>query len=463
MNAAVAPPTARQVRRYTAFVATLAAVGGLMFGLDVGVIAGAEQFIQREFGIGDGMLEHIVSSMMWGAAVGAALAAWFAGRFGRKRSLAFSAGLFVVGALLSAAAWSPTSLIVARFVLGLAVGIAAFTAPVYIAEVAPRQRRGAMISTYQLMITIGIFVAFMSDTGFSYIEGWRWMLGIIAVPGALFMLGVMVLPESPRWLMLKRRAADASLVLQKLRGDPDVVRDELAEIDQQMANPQQGWRLFLHNRNFRRAVGFGVAMQVVQQLTGINVVMYYAPRIFADMGYGTALQMGFTAVVGLTNVLATLIAIAWVDRVGRKPILYGGFTAMAIGLAVFGGLMHVGMVGNAEHFTAIAMLLLFVIGFACSAGPLAWTLCSEVQPLKGRDFGMGACTVANWVFTGIVGATFLTLLNTLGSAHTFWLYAALNALFLLFTFALVPETKGVMLEQIERKLMRGARLRDIGV
>ncbi len=463
MNATVAQPSPRQVRRYAAFVATLAAVGGLMFGLDVGVIAGAEQFIQREFGITDGMLEHVVSSMMWGAAVGAALAAWFAGRFGRKRSLAFSAALFVVGALLSAAAWSPASLIAARVVLGLAVGIAAFTAPVYIAEVAPRQTRGAMISTYQLMITIGIFVAFLSDTGFSYIEGWRWMLGIIAVPGALFLLGVLVLPESPRWLMLKHRAADASVVLHKLRGDPDLVRDELAEIDQQMANPQEGWRLFVHNRNFRRAVGFGVAMQIVQQLTGINVVMYYAPRIFADMGYDTALQMAFTAVVGLINVLATLIAVVWVDRIGRKPILYGGFTAMAIGLAVFGWLMHVGMVGSTEHFLAVAMLLLFVIGFACSAGPLAWTLCSEVQPLKGRDFGMGACTVTNWVFTGIVGASFLTLLNTLGSAHTFWLYAALNALFLLFTFALVPETKGVMLEHIERKLMRGVRLRHLGI
>ncbi len=455
--------SARRARTYAALVTTIGAVGGLLFGLDVGVIAGAEQFIQREFGIGDGMLEHVVSSMMWGAAIGAALAAWLAGRFGRKRALGFAAGLFVAGALFSAAAWSPASLIAARVILGFSVGIAAFASPVYIAEVAPRQTRGAMVSMYQLMITIGIVVAYLSDTGFSYLESWRWMLGVIAIPGALFMVGVTVLPESPRWLALKLRAAEAESVLHRLRGDARLAREELTEIDRQLASPQQGVRLFIHNRNFRRAVAFGVAMQVVQQLTGINVVVYYAPRIFADMGYDTAAQMVFTAGVGVANMLATLIAIRWTDRIGRKPILYAGFATMAISLAVFGFLVHIGMPGMVEHTLAIALLLVFVIGFGCSAGPLDWILCSEVQPLKGRDFGMGASASANWIFTGIVGATFLTLLDRLGSANTFWLYAGFNALSLLFTFLWVPETKGVMLEHIEQKLMRGVRLRDIGI
>jgi SP family galactose:H+ symporter-like MFS transporter len=161
--------------------------------------------------------------------------------------------------------------------------------------------------------------------------------------------------------------------------------------------------------------------------------------------------------------LATLIAIIWTDRVGRKPIVYGGFSVMAVSLAVFGYLMHVGMIGVGAHFLGIAMLLVFVIGFGCSAGPLDWTLCSEIQPLKGRDFGMGASASANWIFTGVVGATFLTLLQRLGSANTFWLYAGFNVLALLFTYAVVPETKGVMLEHIERKLMQGVRLRHIGV
>ncbi|MBN8736318.1 MAG: sugar porter family MFS transporter [Xanthomonadales bacterium] len=458
----IATTATGHARRHAAFVAILAALAGLMFGLDVGVISGAQQFIQREFGISDAVLEHIVSSMMWGAAVGAALAAWLSKHFGRKRSLILSASLFVVGSLVCAAAWSPDALIGARFVLGLAIGIAAFTAPLYLAEIAPTDRRGAMISTYQLMITIGIFVAFLSDTGFSYIESWRWMLGIIALPGALFLLGVLSLPESPRWLVLKQRAADANAVLQKLRGDPEAVRKEVADIQEQLRTPQQGWQLFLQNRNFRRSVGLGIALQVVQQLTGINVVMYYAPRIFADMGYATSAQMWFTAIVGLTNVLATFIAIGFVDKIGRKPILYAGFVVMAIGLGIVGLLMHVGMASQGEHLLAVAMLLVFVIGFAFSAGPLVWTLCSEIQPLKGRDFGIGVSTVTNWVFTGIVGVTFLTLLNNIGSANTFWLYAAFNASFLLFTWALVPETKGVSLEQIERKLMAGERLRNIG-
>lgn len=461
MNTIAANP-ASHARRHAAFVATLAALAGLMFGLDVGVISGAQQFIQHEFGVNDAVLERIVSSMMVGAAIGAALAAWLSKHFGRKRSLIVSAGLFVLGSLLSAAAWSPDALIGARFVLGLAIGIAAFTAPLYLAEIAPLDRRGAMISTYQLMITIGIFVAFLSDTAFSYSENWRWMLGIIALPGALFLLGVLRLPESPRWLVLKQRHGEASAVLQKLRGDPETVRSEVADIEEQMRTPQQGWRLFLENRNFRRSVGLGIALQVVQQLTGINVVMYYAPRIFADMGYATSMQMWFTAAVGLTNVLATFIAIGFVDKLGRKPILYAGFVVMAIGLGVVGWLMHMGMVDQGERLLAIAMLLVFVVGFAFSAGPLVWTLCSEIQPLKGRDFGIGVSTVTNWVFTAIVGGTFLTLLNHIGSANTFWLYAAFNAVFLLFTLALVPETKGVSLEQIERKLMDGKPLRNIG-
>ncbi len=451
-----------QAHRHAAYVALLAALAGLMFGLDVGVISGAQQFIQREFAVSDRMLEHIVSSMMFGAAVGAACAGWLSGHFGRKRSLVFSAALFVAGSLACAVAWSPESLIAARIALGLAIGVAAFTAPLYLAEIAPEDKRGAMISTYQLMITIGIFVAFLSDLAFSYTESWRWMLGIIALPGALFLLGVLGLPESPRWLVLRGRSTDATTVLRKLRGDDAIATREVADIEAQLQTPQSGLRLFMENRNFRRSVGLGVLLQVVQQLTGINVVMYYAPRIFQDLGYATSAQMWFTAIVGLTNVLATFIAIGFVDRWGRRPILYAGFVVMAVGLGVVGTLMHAGMGTQAERLLAVAMLLVFVVGFAFSAGPLVWTLCSEIQPLKGRDFGIGVSTVTNWVGTFIVGATFLTLLNHFGHAQTFWLYAAFNAAFILFTWALVPETKGVTLEKIERNLMEGKPLRRIG-
>ena len=440
----------------------LAALAGLMFGLDIGVISGATQFIQAEFGVTDHAIEWIVSAMMFGAAVGAAFAGWLSVRLGRKRSLILGAALFVAGSLLCGGAWSPDTLIAARFILGLAIGIAAFTAPLYLAEVASEDVRGAMISIYQLMITIGIFIAFLSDTAFSYSGNWRWMLGVIAIPGALFLVGLLMLPDSPRWLIMRQRKDEAIGVLQRLRGDPAIVAREAADIEEQLATPQQGWHLFLENRNFRRSVALGIALQLVQQFTGMNVVMYYAPRIFRDMGYDTAMQMWFTAAVGLTNVLATFIAIGLVDRWGRRPILYAGFTVMAIGLGVVGTMMHLGIAGHVEQAFTVAMLLVFIVGFAMSAGPLIWVLCSEVQPLKGRDFGIGCSTFTNWIANMIVGATFLSLLNGIGHAATFWLYAALNLIFLSFTYLFVPETKGVTLEQIERNLMRGVRLRDIG-
>ncbi|WP_448099853.1 sugar porter family MFS transporter [Luteibacter jiangsuensis] len=440
----------------------LAALAGLMFGLDVGVISGATQFIQAEFKVSDNVIEWIVSSMMGGAAVGSLGAGWMSATLGRKRSLILAGVLFVAGSLFCAVAGTPTILIVARFVLGLAIGIAAFTAPLYLAEVAPEKIRGAMISTYQLMITTGIFLAFLSDTAFSASGNWRWMLGVIAAPGVLFLIGLFFLPDSPRWLLLVGRRHDAETVLSKLRGDQDTVQREIADIDEQLKTRQHGWSMFRENPNFRRSVGLGVLLQVVQQFTGINVVMYYAPRIFKEMGYDTHAQMVFTAVVGLTNMLATLIALAFVDRLGRKPILYAGFVMMAVGLGAVGTMMSLGIATRGEQLLTVGMLLFFIVGFAMSAGPLIWTLCAEVQPLKGRDFGIACSTFTNWITNMVVGATFLSLLSGIGNANTFWLYAGLNAVFILVTFWLVPETKNVSLEQIERNLMSGKALRKIG-
>ena len=433
-----------------------------MFGLDIGVISGAEQFIQAYFHISDNYIEWIVSSMMIGAATGAAGAGWLSAGLGRRRTLIISATLFVIGSLLCAFAWSPAALVAARFLLGIAIGVAAFTAPLYLAEVAPQETRGAMISMYQLMITIGILGAFLSNLWFSHHGEWRWMLGIIALPGALFLLGVFSLPESPRWLVMRGLVPQARDVLTHLRTDPAVVDREVADIQEQLKIPQRGWHMFLENRNFRRSVGLGVLLQIIQQLTGINVIMYYAPRIFEHVGFTVNAQMWGTVIVGVTNVLATFIAIAFVDRVGRKPILYAGFLVMAAGLGAVGTMLNLGTLTHGEQIFTVSMLLLFIVGFAMSAGPLVWAICSEIQPLKGRDFGIGVSTLTNWVANAIVGLTFLSLLNGLGGAQTFWLYGGLNIVFLLLIIWFVPETKGVSLEQIERNLMSGKALRDIG-
>jgi len=441
----------------------MAALAGLLFGLDIGVIAGALPFIAKDFQVNDHTQEWIVSSMMVGAAVGALAAGWLSFRLGRKYSLLLGAALFIAGSLLCASAPNPAFLIGSRFVLGVAVGIATFTAPLYLSEIAPGQVRGAMVSAYQLMITVGILIAFLSDTAFSPSGAWRWMLGVVAIPAALFLLGVLTLPRSPRWLMMKGRNDEARKVLNSLRTETAVVEREMSDIARQLEVKEQGFALLRTSRDFRRSLALGVMLQVVQQLTGINVVMYYAPRIFGLAGYsGHQAQLWGTVIVGAVNVIATFIAIGLVDRWGRRPILLTGFGVMTLGMGALGWLLKLGVATHAQQLVAVAMLLVFIAGFAMSAGPMIWILCSEIQPIKGRDFGIAASTFTNWVANTIVGATFLTMLNSFGHAQTFWLYAALNAAFIAFTFWFVPETRGVPLETIEQNLLAGKPLREIG-
>ncbi|HHQ6629676.1 TPA: sugar porter family MFS transporter [Serratia fonticola] len=453
----------RSNAQMTFFVCFLAALAGLLFGLDIGVIAGALPFIAHEFQITSQQQEWVVSSMMFGAAVGAVGSGWLSYRLGRKYSLMIGAVLFVIGSLCSAFTPNNDVLLISRVLLGLAVGIASFTAPLYLSEIAPERIRGSMISMYQLMITIGILGAYLSDTAFSYSGSWRWMLGIITLPALLLFVGVFFLPRSPRWLASRGRDAEARKVLEMLRDTTEQAKAELDEIRESLKIKQSGWALFKDNKNFRRAVYLGVLLQVMQQFTGMNVIMYYAPKIFDLAGFAsTAQQMWGTVIVGLVNVLATFIAIGLVDRWGRKPTLKLGFLVMAIGMGTLGTMMNIGMDTPAAQYFAILMLLMFIVGFAMSAGPLIWVLCSEIQPLKGRDFGITCSTTVNWIANMIVGATFLTMLNTLGSAHTFWIYAGLNLVFIFITIALIPETKNISLEHIERNLMAGKPLREIG-
>ncbi|QNK33293.1 sugar porter family MFS transporter [Serratia sp. JUb9] len=453
----------RSNAQMTFFVCFLAALAGLLFGLDIGVIAGALPFITNEFQITAHQQEWVVSSMMFGAAVGAVGSGWLSYRLGRKYSLMIGAVLFVIGSLCSAFTPNVEVLVVSRVLLGLAVGIASFTAPLYLSEIAPERIRGSMISMYQLMITIGILAAYLSDTAFSYSGAWRWMLGVITIPALLLLIGVFFLPRSPRWLASRGRHEEARQVLDMLRDTTEQAKAEMDEIRESLKIKQGGWSLFKDNKNFRRAVYLGILLQVMQQFTGMNVIMYYAPKIFDLAGFAsTAQQMWGTVIVGLVNVLATFIAIGLVDRWGRKPTLKLGFLVMAVGMGVLGTMMNIGIASTAAQYFAVLMLLMFIVGFAMSAGPLIWVLCSEIQPLKGRDFGITCSTAVNWIANMIVGATFLTMLNSLGSAHTFWVYAALNLLFIVLTIVLIPETKNISLEQIERNLMSGKALRDIG-
>ncbi|GDX05420.1 sugar porter family MFS transporter [Buttiauxella sp. A111] len=449
--------------RQTILVCFLAALAGLLFGLDMGVIAGALPFIANEFGLSSHHQEIVVSIMMLGAALGALCSGPMSSSLGRKKSLLLGAVLFVIGSIGCAVAHSMEILAVSRFILGLAVGVASFTAPLYLSEIAPERIRGSMISLYQLMITIGILAAFLSDTALSEGGHWRWMLGVITFPAIILFIGVLTLPESPRWLAMKDKHELAGKVLKLLRNSDKEAQDELNQIRESVKMKQRGLQLFRHNPNFRRSTYMGVLLQFMQQFTGMTVIMYYAPKIFEIAGFSTTKeQMWGTVIAGLTNVLATFIAIALVDRWGRKPILKLGFSGMAICMGILGYMFHSGISNPTEQYTAVIVLLIFITGFAMSAGPLIWVLCSEIQPLAGRDFGVTCSTMANWIANMIIGATFLTLIDTIGSPNTFWLYGVLNVVCIVLTILFVPETKNISLEHIERNLMRGKPLRDIG-
>ncbi len=453
-------------------VAFIAALAGLLFGLDIGVISGALPFISKELLADTLTQEKIVSSLLWGATLGAVLSGWCSKRFGRKITLLAASVIFAAGAFLSSIATTSGILIGTRFFLGIAVGIASFTAPLYLSEIAPFSVRGALISMYQLMITIGILIAFVSDTYFaSYarfhdIVGghWRIMMGVLTVPALLMFIGIMFLPESPRWLSMKNLGASARGVLRSLRVSEEEVELELRDIEESLKTKQAGISLFMESAPFRRTIMLGILLQMIQQLTGINVVMYYMPKIMECAGFETVVeQMWGTVSVGTVNVLSTFIAIAFVDKLGRKPIMYAGFAVMGFSMCMAGLLFGLGFKDNpALAFATIAFLFLFIVGFAFSAGPIIWVLCAEIQPLRGRDLGITVSTATNWIVNGIVGMTFLTMLDKLGPSTTFLIYGLLEIAFIFCFLLFVPETKGTSLEKIEENLFSGKRLRDIG-
>ncbi|WP_110877373.1 sugar porter family MFS transporter [Franconibacter helveticus] len=456
----------RKVRRMNLFVSVSAAVAGLLFGLDIGVIAGALPFITDHFSLGSRAQEWVVSSMMLGAALGALFNGWLSSRLGRKYSLLAGAILFILGSLGSAFATSLEILLISRVVLGVAVGIASYTAPLYLSEMASENVRGKMISLYQLMVTLGILLAFLSDTALSYSGNWRAMLGVLALPAIALLIMVIFLPNSPRWLAAKGKHIEAEEVLRMLRDTSEKARQELNDIRESLKVKQGGWSLFKANRNVRRAVFLGMLLQAMQQFTGMNIIMYYAPKIFEMAGFAsTEQQMIATVVVGLTFMLATFIAVFTVDKAGRKPALKIGFSVMATGTLVLGYcLMQVngGEISRGISWLSVGMTMMCIAGYAMSAAPVVWILCSEIQPLKCRDFGVTCSTTTNWVSNMIIGATFLTLIDSVGAAGTFWIYTLLNVAFIGVTFWLIPETKNVTLEHIEKNLMAGKKLRDIG-
>jgi SP family galactose:H+ symporter-like MFS transporter len=433
------------------FAAAFAALGGLLFGYDTGVISGAELFLKNDFTLSTFTLEVIVSGVLAGAAVGAMLGGRLADLFGRRRLLIVTAIIFGVGAIACAAATSPAILIVGRIIVGLGIGLASGTVPVYISEVSPADARGWQVSLFQLAVTVGILAAYIVDYAFAAIQGWRWMFGLAVIPAAIFGLGMLFLPESPRWLAGRGHHDRARAMLARVRATPDVDA-ELQEIESSLATANERGRFAdLLAPSVRPALLVGIGLAVFQQVTGINTVIYYAPLIIQSAGISSASgAILATAGIGVVNVLMTIVAMWLIDRVGRRPLLLVGIAGMVATLGLLGLVFHMSEKSGALVWIAVVSMMAYVASFAISLGPIFWLLISEIYPLKIRSSSEGLAAAFNWGSNLLVSLTFLTLLQMIGAASTFWLYGLFALAAWIFSYFRVPETKGRTLEEIEK-------------
>jgi MFS transporter, SP family, galactose:H+ symporter len=434
--------------------AAFAALGGLLFGYDTGVISGALLFIRTQFALSTPQQGLVVSVVLVGAAVGALSGGHLADIFGRRLMLLVTAVIFVVGALVCAAAPSLIVLVIGRLIVGLGIGFATSTVPIYISEVSPPQARGWQVSLFQLAITIGILAAYLVDYVFSGSMGWRWMLGLAVVPGAILGLGMIRMPESPRWLAEHNKSELAREVLTRIRGGKNI-DSEWREIQETLAEGEERGRFAdLLSPSIRIALVVGIGLAIFQQVTGINTVIYYAPVIVQSAGISSASgAILATAGIGLVNVLMTIVAMWLIDHVGRRPLLLIGIAGMIVSLGVLGFVFRM-PTGGSLAWLAVITLMVYVASFAISLGPIFWLLIAEIYPLKVRGIAEGTAAGVNWAFNFLISYTFLRLVELLGPSYTFWLYAVLAIASWFFSYYLVPETKGRTLEEIEHSFRR---------
>lgn len=439
--------------KFVYFVSAIAAIGGLLFGYDTAVIAGAIGLLETKFNLSPAMTGWAASSAIWGCVVGALGAGYMSDRFGRKKILIVTALLFAISAIGSAIPSNLTQFVLARLIGGIGVGAASMLSPLYISEIAPADKRGMLVTLYQLAIVIGInliyfinlLIAGSGTPEWNLEMGWRYMLGSEVIPAALFLVALFLVPESPRWLASKNRNEEAMKVLEKVNGKEQAI--SVMQDIKSTLNQEKGTISELFAPGLRTAMIIGVFLALFSQITGINAIIYYAPEIFKSVGFGTDSALLQTVIIGLTNTLFTFVAIRFIDKVGRRKLLLWGVSGMAI--CLFG-------VGLVFHFQLSSgpLLLVFILGFiasfASSLGPIPWVLISEIFPTKTRGIAMSFATLTLWI--GVVLITQLTpmLLNGVGGAVTFWIFGANAVLLLVFTYKMIPETMGKTLEEIEK-------------
>lgn len=447
---------------YGYFVCIVGACIGLLFGLDIGVIAGALPHITKEFMLSPEQQGFIVSIILIGAVVGVFVCKPLSIKYGRRKTLLIAVILYTVGAILSGFAPSYDALIMARFLLGIALGMASLIAPLYLGEIAPKRLRGAVISVYQVMINTGIVLAYLDDAILTTGGHWRWMLSLIAIPSTIAGIFFIFLPRSPRWLVLKNKLKEAKNVLFHITPVTDVVEKDLKEIKQAAKKNVSGGLSELKDKRMRKVLILGVFLMMLQQYTGINIIVYYAPEVYKAAGFASIqAQMWCTLAAGVVNMIIPLIAAMFVDNWGRKPILYTGLSIVAFGLLLAAAVQY----APKTHFFAMISLIstfIFIGGFAFSLGPIIWVICAELFPLKARELGLMFVTASNWFFTAVLGQVFPPIVSAfgLGPILICFSFIAIAGFFMVGFF--VPETKGVTLEYIERNLMAGKKLRHLG-
>ena len=441
-------------------VLVLVLLAGMLFGYDQGVISGALVSIKARFSLTPLLLEVVTSWVTLGALFGALAGGELADRLGRKYAVLIAGVVFTAGSFVEALAPGTLVLVAGRLVVGVGVGVAAVAAPLYAAELAPPALRGRFISAYQLAVAGGIFVAYLVDGWLAKDGAWRWMLGLSAAPGLVLIGIAVVAPQSPRWLLRMGRTPDANAAMQKLHPavDPGPAIDAIATTLAEDRGKASWAEVF--DAKWRRPLLVGVGLAVFQQITGINAIIYYADQIFEAAGFTSpAAQTTVTTwAVGGVNVVATFIAIAFIDRLGRRKLLLAGLLGMGLSLAVVGAAFQF-MPGagtatpagtSAAGVVTLVSLVAFIACFAFSMGPVVWTVINEIFPGHIRGRAVAVATACNWAAAFIVSQVFLSLIDAIGNSATFWLFSSFCALGWIWIFRAVPETKGRSLEQIQQ-------------
>jgi sugar porter (SP) family MFS transporter len=436
---------------YVIFVTVIAAIGGLLFGFDTAIVAGATRYLKDQFALSSIQEGWAVSVVLVGCMFGAGISGPISDRIGRKRFMLVSAVLFLVSAVGCALPRTMTEFVVFRFVGGLGIGSASILAPLYIAEIAPARIRGALISVNQMAIVTGILLAYFVNWAFAGVgpSNWRWMYAAGALPSVIFFILLLRVPESPRWLVKQGRESEALGVLSRVN-TADLAAAEVSSIKETLAT-EKGSLAELFRPGFRRALLIAVVLAILQQITGINAVLYYAPRIFERAGFTRMSAIGQSTIVGFVNMLFTIVAIVLVDRIGRKPLLLTAAGGMGVSLLLLGAAFR------SQAFSGpliLGLILLYIAFFAMAMGPIVWVVMAEIFPTRMRGSAMAIATVILWVSDFAVTLSFPVIADRLNESTAFWLYAAMCAVDFVFMLAFLPETKGKTLEEIEKRWIK---------